>query len=432
MCFESKVEKIILEKNGQSLIYPPSEKMGVIIVDNFPTLGKLTALRFLEWVQNNPGGVISLPTGKTPEYFIKWVTHYLNEWNDPKVQNELDENGLDPNIKPDMKSLHFVQIDEFYPIPSTQHNSFYYYVNKFYIKDFGLDRDKALLIDCEEIGIPKGLNIEDVWQNYEVDLGLRYRQATNDHERLQKSVIENVDQWCYEYENKIRELGGIGFFLGGIGPDGHIAFNVMGSDHNSTTRLTQVNYETQASAASDLGGIEVSRKRLVITIGLSTITYNPSCVAIIIAAGEAKAQVVADAIQSNYHVRYPATALHKLPNARMYLTKGSAKYLVERQYRNFIKLEEIPDENIEKIVIDLALNCKKRISDLIDEDYKSDNFASALLSKVNLSITEINNMVEKKLLDKLTKGSIGNKNTTFLHTAPHHDDIMLGYLPHAV
>ena len=39
--------------------------------------GKLTALRFLEWVQQNPEGVVSLPTGKTPEYFIRWVTEYL-------------------------------------------------------------------------------------------------------------------------------------------------------------------------------------------------------------------------------------------------------------------------------------------------------------------------------------------------------------------
>ena len=76
-------------------------------------------------------------------------------------------------------------------------------------------------------------------------------------------------------KRKSAHLGGIGFFLGGIGPDGHIAFNVRGSDHFSTTRLTATNYETQAAAATDLGGIEVSRNRLVITIGLGTITLNP-------------------------------------------------------------------------------------------------------------------------------------------------------------
>ena len=103
-------------------------------------------------------------------------------------------------------------------------------------------------------------------------------------------------QWCQDFEEKVRHLGGIGFFLGGIGPDGHIGFNVRGSDHHSTTRLTETNYETQAASATDLGGIEVARKRLVITIGLGTIAFNPKVTALIIAAGEAKAPIVASSI----------------------------------------------------------------------------------------------------------------------------------------
>ena len=432
IALESKVEKIVLEKSSQRLIYPPIEKIGVIVVDNFPALGKLTALRFLEWVQANPGGVISLPTGKTPEYFIKWVNHYLQRWDKPETQKDLEENGLDPGICPDMKSLHFVQIDEFYPIQPTQHNSFYYYVNRFYIKDFGLDQDKALLIDCSQIGIPQGFELDDIWDNSEVDLPLRYRQAKDNRENLQKTILENIDQWCYEYEEKIKKLGGIGFFLGGIGPDGHIAFNVMGSDHNSTTRLTQINYETQAAAASDLGGIEVAKKRLVITIGLSTITYNPNCTAILIAAGEAKAQVVKDAVQNDEHVRYPTTALQKLPNARLYVTNGASKLLVERQYESFVRLESVSDETVEKVVIDLALDKRKRICDLNEEDFKQDRFGSVLMGKLNASIPEITCEVEQRLLKKLETGSKVRSDTVFLHTAPHHDDIMLGYLPFAV
>ena len=34
--------------------------------------------------------------------------------------------------------------------------------------------------------------------------------------------MQRVDQWCQEFEQRVRALGGIGFFLGGIGPDGHI------------------------------------------------------------------------------------------------------------------------------------------------------------------------------------------------------------------
>merc|ERR1719428_2804812 len=81
-------------------------------------------------------------------------------------------------------------------------------------------------------------------------------------------MLRAVDQWCADYEEKIRAMGGIGFVMGGIGPDGHIAFNCQGCAHHSTTRLDELNYMSQAAAAGDLGGIEVVRKRKVVTIGL--------------------------------------------------------------------------------------------------------------------------------------------------------------------
>lgn len=428
----SKVEKIALERSGQELIYQPIEKLGVVIVDNFPALGKLAALRFLEWAQDNPGGVISLPTGKTPEFFIKSVIHYLNYWDASETQKELGKNGVDPARRPDMQSLHFVQIDEFFPIDPAQHNSFYYYVNKYYISQFGLDPGKALLIDASQMNLPINYNLADIWPDGEVDLSLRYRHPHDNQERIQKQALEVVDQWCYDYERKIRWLGGIGFFLGGIGPDGHIAFNVAGSDHNSTTRLTMTNYETQAAAAVDLGGVEVARKRLVITIGLSTITYNPDCTAIVIAAGEAKAKVVCDAVKAGKHICHPATALQELPNARLYITHGAASFLDERRYNDFVNLESVSDEIAEKIVLDLALGQKKRIIDLENGDFGRDRFGSILLDKIEQSYSEIADKIRKNLIYRLETGSVVQKNNVFLHTAPHHDDIMLGYLPYAV
>jgi glucosamine-6-phosphate deaminase len=228
---ESKVEQYFLLKSGRKLCYAPTEKTAVIEVENFPMLGKFTALRFLEWVQHNPGGVVSLPTGKTPEHFIKWVTHYLKQWKNAETKKELEIYGIDPGIRPSVESLVFVQIDEFYPIDPIQNNSFHYYIMKYYIKGFSLDIDKALLINAWNVGIPKGKTSLDVYPDGVVDLTLRTRYGKTRQETLQKQVIESVDQYCTEYESRIRELGGIGFFLGGIGPDGHIGFNVKGSDH---------------------------------------------------------------------------------------------------------------------------------------------------------------------------------------------------------
>lgn len=62
----TKVEQVFADKVERR--YPVN--LPYLVVENFPKLGLLTALRFLEWVSENPDGVISLPTGKTPEHFI--------------------------------------------------------------------------------------------------------------------------------------------------------------------------------------------------------------------------------------------------------------------------------------------------------------------------------------------------------------------------
>ena len=428
----SAVEKHFLDLSNKKLIYQPTEKIPVIQVNNFALLGKFTALRFLEWVQNNPNGVISLPTGKTPEYFIKQTTYYLKNWDETNVKKELKNFGIDTSIKPDMHSLHFVQIDEFYPIDSFQHNSFYYYVQRFYIENFGLDSKKSLLINVNEIGTADNLPLEQIFPEKKVDLSLRARYPSTKLERLQKKTIEIVDEFCTNYERKIRELGGIGFFLGGIGPDGHIGFNIQGSDHFSTTRLIETNYETQAAASTDLGGMEIARNRLVITIGLNTITYNPDATAIIIAAGESKSNIIRDSIENSFTNKYPATVLQKLNNARFYITNGAALRLRERRFTEMESEKVLSQFSIERAVINLAVEKQKQVIDLTSEDYKSDRLCGLVIDKTGKKAGEINQFISNTVLERFNKGIMTLENEKILHTAPHHDDIMLGYMPYIV
>lgn len=426
----SKVEQYYLDKSGKKLIYAPTEKIPIIQVDNFPELGKLTALRFLEWVQANPGGVISLPTGKTPEHFIRWVSYFVKNWDTPEAKEQLAKHGLNSELKPDLFSLRFVQIDEFYPIDSFQHNSFYYYIHKYYFSHLPLDPAKALFINVNTIGTAENLPLGTIFPEKKVDLSLRTRWASTRIERLQKETIEKVDQFCTEYEQKIREMGGIGFFLGGIGPDGHIGFNVQGSDHYSTTRLIETNYETQAAAASDLGGIEIARNRLVITIGLDTITHNPNATSIIIAAGEAKSRIVRDSIESSMTNKYPATVLQRLKNSRFYLTHGAALRLLERRYADIQHEEPMEQLSIERAIVNLSLERNKPFLEMTAEDYKSDKFGKLILKKTGKSAEEINNFIQEQMIKRFQKGLEPIENKVILHTAPHHDDIMLGYLPY--
>lgn len=418
----SDVEKAFLAESGVEKI---STLIPYLMVDNFPKLGLLTACRFLEWVAANPQGVISLPTGKTPEFFIKWTQYLLENWESKKGKEIREKYGLGAIKKPVLKDLTFVQIDEFYPISSKQHNSFFDYVNKFYINGFGLSKENAILINSDEIPLAEGKHFSEIFPDLKVDLSLRFRDPINELEKLQQKSIYMIDQWCGDYEQRIRDKGGIGFFLGGIGPDGHIAFNTRGSHLFSVTRLTETNFETQAVAAGDLGGIEVSANRLVITIGLDTIVYNKDAVGIIIAAGEAKAGIVKDSLETPMNNVYPATVLQKLQNGRFYLTKGAAVKLTDSMDA-YYQQGEWTFEKTERAVIDLCKKLNKYGHRLKIEDLKADRYCKLIPGLSEETV----NQVMKSVEGKLAKGLEQETDQVVLHTGPHHDDISLGILPH--
>lgn len=353
-------------------------RIRTFVADNYIVLGQLTALRFIEWVSLNPGGVVALPTGKTPEFFIKWLEYYRDNWERESKEGLIGKLGIQ---KPDFHSLHFFQLDEFFPINPEHERSFRYFVKKYYIDVLGFDPAKTHLINTwflneqEQQLLEGAKNMGEVFTEGKVDLSLRTRTAQSRQEELQQRAIRMFDEWCMRYESKIRALGGIGFFLGGIGPDGHIAFNVRGSSPFSHTRLTTLNYESQAAAAGDLGGISAVRRKAVVTMGLETITYNPDCVAVIIAAGQSKAKMVAGSVLSEPTQKYPATCLQRLPNARFFITRASA--------------EELPA-------------IKKNLQNITPEEVKA----------------------------KIERGLKMPNEAVILHTSPHHDDVELAYFPY--
>ena len=393
------------------------------------------AARFIEWVQANPGGVISLPTGRTPEHFIRWVKHFLDTWGTRETVEELSGLGLlDTASRPDMASLHFFQMDEFFPINPSHKNSFSSYVKKQYAENFGLDPAKVRVMDIWTLGCKGKVNNGDLFADG-IDLTVTEREPMTALERDQAAALTAVHQYCCEYEEEIRGLGGIGFFLGGIGPDGHVAFNCKGKDHNSTTRLTKLNYQSAAAAAGDLGGIENSRKKHVITIGLGTIKYNPDACVIVFAAGDAKAQVIANAVNGPKHVDTPASSFYGFSGFRFYLTQSACTKIEERIFDRFIK--EYKGQGGESkdlvmdAVIDLALKVKKRLIDLSAEDFEKDRRTGHIMREQNGSsyLGALMREAHAMLRSKIERSLEPISGRRFIHTAPHHDDIMLGYLP---
>lgn len=417
----SKVEQSFLMESNISEM---TTMIPYIITDSVPRLGVMTALRFLEWVSENPEGVISLSSDKSLKNFIHYTHHFLDKWDDKETQAILEKYGLGGVNKPNLSGLQFVQMDEFYPISPKQHNSFFNYVNKNYIEGFGLDPKRALLINSDEIPLYQNKSYSEIFPNYTIDLSLRYRQAHNEMEHKQQQSIFLIDDWCSRYDDKIKAKGDIGFLVTTLGSDGRIAFNIKGTTMHSNVALRQTNFATQADAASSLGGIEVAKNRLVITIGLETITRNPNTVAIVCGAGESQSHIIKKSLESEMTTQYPATVLQRLDNSRFYLTKGAASQLEDSINHYFFK-DEWNFQKTEKAIIGLCKKINKYAHKLTLEDLQNDKRCSMI---PNLSLDTVQEVI-KATEEKLKRGTVTPTNKVIYNSGPHHDDIMLGIMP---
>lgn len=321
----TRVERKFLNNSGRQSVYP-REYIPVIEATNQHELGKLTALRFIEWAYQNPRGVIALSSGTTPEFFIKFLDYYKKNWRKPHVQAELASMGIKHKNFPDTTNMKFVQIEEIYPISPKHYKNVTNYVKRYYIKILGIKKENILLMDLCSKGIlaDKGLNV--VFMNGKIDLSLLKRKPSSQLESWQQQAIKEVKAFCVEYENRIRAWGGIDFFLGSLSYGGHLGSNPPGGSVKSKTHMVKLDYKSAAHAAKDLGGIEHSKGKVYVTIGLGTITFKPNATMIVLASGESKAPIVRDAVQNLADPKYPASIFQKYPNTRFYVTSGAAMF----------------------------------------------------------------------------------------------------------
>lgn len=124
------------------------------------------------------------------------------------------------------------------------------------------------------------------------------------------------------YEEKIKSYGGIDLFLGGVGVNGHIAFNEPGSAFDSKTRVVDLTESTIKANArffdNDLKAVPAQ----ALTMGLGTIFTAREV--IIMATGLSKSQAVYRAIEGKRDTQWPITVLQNHPHAHMVADKAAA------------------------------------------------------------------------------------------------------------
>ncbi|MEL6823323.1 MAG: glucosamine-6-phosphate deaminase, partial [Calditrichota bacterium] len=113
-------------------------------------------------------------------------------------------------------------------------------------------------------------------------------------------------------------------------------------------------------------------------------------------------------------------------------TSGAAKYLDERRLVDLERSQSVSDDLCDQILVNVSLNAGKKLDILSRRDIEADRFGKLLLDKHNANFHELLQQTRKRLEKRLENGISVEKDKVYLHTEPHHDDIMLGYLPHLV
>jgi glucosamine-6-phosphate deaminase len=140
---------------------------------------------------------------------------------------------------------------------------------------------------------------------------------------------------CNDYETKIKAVGGIHLFLGGMGADGHLAFNVPGSSLQSTTRLVNLNYDTIAANSRFFNNDLSLVPKQALTVGVKTVLDSKEV--LIVVNGYKKARALQNVVENGMNHMWTLSALQNHPNgiivcdedATMELKVGTVKYFKE-------------------------------------------------------------------------------------------------------
>jgi glucosamine-6-phosphate deaminase len=142
---------------------------------------------------------------------------------------------------------------------------------------------------------------------------------------------------CRSYEERIAARGGIELFLGGMGADGHIAFNEPGSSLRSRTRVKTLTTETKIANARFFGGDIQKVPSTALTVGVATVTDSREV--LIMVSGHNKARALQAAVEGGINHIWTLSCLQMHPRAIIVCDEAATGELKVGTVRYFKDIE---------------------------------------------------------------------------------------------
>lgn len=144
---------------------------------------------------------------------------------------------------------------------------------------------------------------------------------------------EDPDEECRQYEERIIAAGGIDLFLGGVGENGHLAFNEPYSSVQSRTHVQELTEDTIRVNSRFFDNDINLVPRKAYSVGIATVLDAKEVV--ILALGEKKAKALQMAVEGAISQQWPITSLQLHKNGIMVCDEEAASELKVSTYRYF-------------------------------------------------------------------------------------------------
>ncbi|MDE7407581.1 MAG: glucosamine-6-phosphate deaminase [Muribaculaceae bacterium] len=142
---------------------------------------------------------------------------------------------------------------------------------------------------------------------------------------------------CAAFEAKIKSYGGIDLFMGGVGPDGHIAFNEPGSSLTSRTRIKTLTSDTIIANSRFFDGDVNQVPKTALTVGVGTVMDARSVMLIV--NGHNKARALKHGVEGAVSQMWTISALQLHPHAIIVADDAACDELMVGTYRYFKDIE---------------------------------------------------------------------------------------------
>ena len=286
--------------------------------------------------------VLGLATGSTPI----------------RVYNELVRMHKEEGLS--FRNVITFNLDEYYPMNPESPQSYVYFMNEYLFNHIDI--------------LPENINIPDG-----------------------TVPLEDVNDYCEQYEKKIKLAGGLDIQLLGIGRTGHIGFNEPGSREDSLTRIVRLDSLTRRDAIKDFLKEEDVPTR-AITMGIKSIMQARTIY--ILAWGQHKASIIKRAVEGEVSSQIPATFLQKHHNVRCHIDLAAAEELTRVKTPWLVGECNWSDDLTCRAVVWLSQKLNKPILKLTDDDYTENALTELLVEKA--SAYEINIKIFNRLQHTIT------------------------------